>query len=89
MGFSQRYFGSWKTDPVIRGALREVWFWASVRDVDIVVRHMPGEWMGVVDAPSRCAFDEQAEQRVGEFLQGAEESEVVVAGDVLGPPLPF
>ena len=69
-----------------QGALREVWFWASVRDGDIVVRHMPGESMGVVDALSRCAFDEQ---RVGEFLQGAGESEVVVPGDILGPPLPF
>ena len=27
---------------MIRGALREIWLWAAVGDVDIVVRHMHG-----------------------------------------------
>ena len=43
--------------------------------MDIVVRHIPGQSMGVVDALSRRAFDVGAANRVHEFMQGAVESE--------------
>ena len=56
-------------DPLIRGALHEIWYWAATRDVDIVVRHIPGQSMGVVDALSRRAFDASAERTVSEFIR--------------------
>ena len=74
-------------DPLIRGALRELWYWAATRDVDIVVRHIPGQSMGVVDALSRRAFDVGAANRVHEFMQGAVESECKLCDVLLRPPL--
>ena len=74
-------------DPLIRGALRELWYWAVTRDVDIVVRHIPGQSMGVVDALSRRAFDVGAANRVHEFMQGAVESECKLCAVLQRPPL--
>ena len=58
-----------------------------VRDVDIVVRHMPGECMGVVDALSRRSFDQRARSRVEGFTTQAAEREVKVPRQMMGPPI--
>ena len=76
-------------DPLIRGALREMWYWAATRDIDVVVRHIPGESMGVVDALSRRSFDSNAADRVKQFMQGAVETECRLCDVLLAPPLPL
>ena len=76
-------------DPLIRGALREMWYWAATRDIDVVVRHIPGESMGVVDALSRRSFDSNAADRVKQFMQGAVETECRLCDMLLAPPLPL
>ena len=74
-------------DPVIRGALREIWLWAAVGDVDVVVRHMPGECMGVVDALNRQGFDQRARSKVEVFTTRAVGKRVGVPDDMLRPPI--
>ena len=76
-------------DPLIRGALREMWYWAATRDIDVVVRHIPGESMGVVDALSRRSFDSNAADRVKQFMQVAVETECRLCDVLLAPPLPL
>ena len=39
-------------DPLIRGTLREVWYRVAIKHINLMVRHLPGEQMGVADALS-------------------------------------
>ena len=65
-------------DPLMCAVMREVWWLAAVRDVDIIVRHLPGTSMGVADAVSREEFDPGARKSVRAFVREARKSEVRV-----------
>ena len=75
-------------DPVLRGVLREMWMLAALIDVDLPVRHLPGErtCMGTADALSRESFQARAAEVADVFRSGPTEVEVCVPDSLLGPP---
>ena len=46
-------------DPLIRGALRELWWIAATKDVQISIKHKPGAEMQTPDMLSRAYLDQE------------------------------
>ena len=44
-------------DPVLAACARELWLFAALRGLDILVTHVPGETLILADALSRASFD--------------------------------
>ena len=44
-------------DPVLAVCARELWLFSALRNVDILISHVPGESLHLADALSRMSFD--------------------------------
>ena len=76
-------------DPVMRGALREVWWLAAMADVNVIVRHKPGSEMETADTLSRASLSESCRARFEKFAEETVELQRSVTWEMLRPPLPI
>ena len=76
-------------DPLIRGALRELWWWSATGDFQLTVRHKPGSEMSVPDMISRAHVNEAGKQKFAEFLTETKEQQILVDSTRLMPPIPL
>ena len=76
-------------DPLMRGALREMWLLAASHDVELVVRHRAGVELVVPDILSRAMLSEAAAAKMADFESHARERRHLVPGAALWPPLPL
>ena len=74
-------------DPLIRGALRELWWLAATKDVHIAVKHRPGVDMEVPDTLSRAYLNSEGAQKFRKFLEVTDEPRIFVKSNILIPPL--
>ena len=76
-------------DPLMRGALRELWLLAANWDIDLRVRHRPGVELVIPDLLSRAMTSAEASCKAGAYMDMVEEGELVVERASLLPPLPL
>ena len=76
-------------DPINIGSLQELWWIASVHDVQLEIRHKPGAEMIAADTLSRAAISSTAAVKFAQFAQAVQESEVQPPSTALLPPFPF
>ena len=74
-------------DPLIRGALGELWWWSSTRDIQLAVRHKQGVNMEVPDMLSRAYVSKAGWEKFKAFKAASSEEEIHVADNVLKPPI--
>ena len=60
-------------DLIITGALRELWWIAATRDIQIAVRHKPVAQMLVPDMLSRAGLDKAGAEKFRNFLDSTDE----------------
>ena len=76
-------------DPLMRGALREMWLLAATYDVELVVRHRPGVELVIPDMLSRAMLSESAAAKLADFESQARERRHMVPEEALWPPVPL
>ena len=76
-------------DPLIRAAIREIWWLSAVHDVDLVIRHRPGAELVTADALSRAELSREHEERLRVILANSNELERNIPMELLSPPLPI
>ena len=76
-------------DPLIRGAVRELWWWSATRDFELTVRHRPGAEMEMPDMLSWAYNDSMGRRKFDKFIKNTVEKEIVVGDHILMPPLPL
>ena len=74
-------------DPIIQGALRELWWLAAIHDVQIMVRHKPGELMTIPDMLSRAGFSNSHKAMLERFVIETTETRLLVPIEALLPPI--
>ena len=74
-------------DPLIRASIRELWLLCAIKDVNLTIRHRPGESMQVADALSRATLSARHQRRVQALIAEADDLLLPVTHDVLAPPL--
>ena len=77
------------SDPLMRAALREIWWLAALNDVEIVVRHKPGAEMDTADTLSRAEVSKIHARKYERFASSATEPQHRVTSTMLSPPLPI
>ena len=77
------------TDPLMRAALREIWWLTELNDVEIVVRHKPGAEMDTADTLSRADVSRVHAEKYRRFAASATEPQHGVTSTMLSPPLPI
>ena len=50
-------------DPVLAACARELWLFSALRNIDILITHVPGEQLHLADALSRMSFDRSLHTR--------------------------
>ena len=76
-------------DPLIRAAIRELWWLCALHDTNLIIRHRPGAQMQDADTLSRLALDHQYTQRFADFQQRATGQRVFLAAHHTAPPVPI
>ena len=76
-------------DPIIRGALREFWWLAATRDLQITVRHKPGSEMNTPDILSRAFHSKEGAAKYHKFTTETSEKLILLPDSLLMPPLPL
>ena len=74
-------------EPLIQGALREIWWLAALNDIELTVRHKPGSELVTADALSRLATSADQRLRFQHILLEVPQFHVPHA--LLSPPLPI
>ena len=55
-------------DPVLAACAREVWLVAAVHQVDILIKHFPGDSLILADALSRASFNPKLRILAGDLV---------------------
>ena len=74
-------------DPLIRGALRELWWLTATRDVELTVRHKPGAEMIVPDMLSRVSLSRAHEAKLKQYMGHTVGKRLLVRNAALMPPI--
>ena len=76
-------------DPVIRGALRELWMITALHNVILVICHRPGAQMLAADMLSRTQMTRKHRERFDRFVEVFGEPEHIISTDSFAPPVPI
>ena len=76
-------------DPLIRASIRELWYQCATNDVELTIRHRPGESMVMADALSRASLSDRHRRRVQALMQETNDPLLTVPHTALAPPMPI
>ena len=74
-------------ESLLRGIIRELWWWCASNDIHLVVRHRPGANMEAADMLSRVTTTPAFEARLASFKAQFNEPERCLTPDLLTPPI--
>ena len=76
-------------DPLIQSIMRELWWLASLSDIEITVRHKPGKKVIEADALSRLATITGTDSQYHRIVAAIDVPQFHVPHDMLAPPIPI
>ena len=76
-------------EPLMRGAVRELWRVCAINDIDLVIRHKPGAAMVAADALSRIQDHRYTPSSVHRLFRDSTEEKIDVHHSLLLPPIPI
>ena len=76
-------------DPILQGAIRELWLLCATFDVTLTARHKPGELMVKADALSRLYLPHKNTQTFRDIVKNLSESQRFVRWQHVLPPCPI
>ena len=76
-------------EPLMRGAVRELWWICAINDIDLIIRHKPGAAMVAADALSRIQENQHTPSSVHRLFQDPSEKQLSVHHSLLLPPIPI